>query len=272
MKKILCPTDFSDMADNATIYAAKLAHRLGAQLDLFNVQSLGDLTPQQVLYGKSMNIAAANDLLEERCKEIAKVFKISCYGDVESSVTSVVNLIAAKGNGYDLIVMATNGPDDMVKFFLGSNTYQVIRKSSVPVILVPVGCGYSDITSAVFAFDYWRSNELPITQLLKFVNAVGSEVTVLQVMEESHSSKTDWEIKETQKILMDLYKDEIELKFDVINASDLVESIDEYVSRKQADLLALCTENHGFIKKMLHKSVVKAISAKATYPVFVFHE
>lgn len=269
--KILCPTDFSETADNAIAYAAKLAQRLGAQLDLFNVQSLGDLTPEEALFGKSLTIAAVTARLEDRCKEVSKVFKISCYGGVESSLTSVIKLIAAKADGYDLIVMGTNGPDDMFQFFLGSNTYQVIKKSSVPVLLVPEDSRYSEITSIIYAFDYWRSNHLPITQLLKLAKAIGGELTVLQVMEESYSHKAEWEMKETQKILVDLYRDDIALKFDTIYTSDLDESIHDYVLQKQADLLALCTEHQGFLKKIFHKSVVRAISAKASYPVIVFH-
>lgn len=42
MKKILCPTDFSETAQNAIAYAAKLAQTTEAMLVLFNVQSIFD--------------------------------------------------------------------------------------------------------------------------------------------------------------------------------------------------------------------------------------
>ncbi len=271
MKKILCPTDFSETANNAITYAAKLAQKMKAQLTLFNVQSLADLTPEEAFWGESLNAAAAAARLEELCEEVSKVFKISCYGDVATSVTSVNKIIGTKASGYDLIVMGTNGPDELFQFFLGSNTYQVIKKSTVPLMLIPEGCGYSDIQFIVYAFDYWRNDRLPMTQIIQISKALGSELLVLQVMEESYSHKAELEVKEAQKIMLDLYKDQISLRFDTIYASELIESVHDYVLRNNADLLALCTEHHRFIQQVFHKSVVKAVSKIATYPVFVFH-
>ena len=74
-----------------------------------------------------------------------------------------------------------------------------------------------------------------------------------------------------QKTLADLYRDTISLKFETIYADDLVHSINEYVLRKEVDILALCTEDHGFLQQVFHKSVIKAVSAAASYPVLVFH-
>jgi hypothetical protein len=45
MKKILCPTDFSETAHNAIAYAAKLAKATNCELTLLNVQSMFDFTP-----------------------------------------------------------------------------------------------------------------------------------------------------------------------------------------------------------------------------------
>ncbi len=271
MKKLFCPTDFSDSATNAIAFAGKLTKKLGATLTLFNVQSLGDLTPEEALFGDPENVRATEAKLEALRDEVKKVFKISCNVEVVPSAISVNKLISSHAAGYDLIVMGSNGPDELTQFFLGSNTYQVIKKSSTPVIMIPEGCGYSDIKTIVYAFDYWRNDRLPLTQLIRLAKSLKSDLRVLQVMEESYSRKAEEEVLGMQEIFLDLYKDEIPISFDTIYASDLTDSLHNYMLRNKMDMLALCTENHGFLQKLAHKSVVKAMSGKATYPLFVFH-
>lgn len=51
MKKIVCPTDFSAICNNAITYAAKLA-QITTDLTLLNVQSMFDYTPVAFGTGK----------------------------------------------------------------------------------------------------------------------------------------------------------------------------------------------------------------------------
>ena len=66
MKKILCPTDFSDTALNGIVYAAKFAHHIGATLTLFNVQSLFNINPLDVVQGKIVRVNTYKELLEKQ--------------------------------------------------------------------------------------------------------------------------------------------------------------------------------------------------------------
>ena len=68
MKKILCPTDFSDTAQNAVAYAAKLAQAMHADLTLLNVQSVFDFTPVEVVRGKDITLAGAAERLEAEAR------------------------------------------------------------------------------------------------------------------------------------------------------------------------------------------------------------
>ncbi len=165
MKKILCPTDFSDSAQNAIAYAAKLAHRMGAQLTLFNVQSSLENLPLEIIGTKSSKVKAYEKLLDEQSFEISRTFKISCYAEVISTAASLSKTIAYKANGYDLLVMGSDGADDFVQFFLGSHSYKAVVEVNVPALVIPAGCIYSEIEDMVFAFDYLRERRLPITTI-----------------------------------------------------------------------------------------------------------
>jgi len=270
MKKILCPTDFSDVATNAIAYAGKFAKAVGAELTLLNVKSIYELVPA----GLTGNAEAVNtnikSELEKQCEEVRKVFRVPCAPDYQVSGIPLSSAINSRSGGHDLIIMGTNGPDDIYEFFAGSNTYNVIKKSSIPVLLIPDGFTYDELESVVYAFDYFHEKKLPMKQLAGVVNALGARLTILQVLDEILEKNSEEEAKEIQKVIHS-EDNEFGLLFDLIYSSDIVDSIDRYALRN-GGALAVCTRHHTFIKKLFHKNVIKALTSIAAYPLFVFHE
>jgi len=271
MKKILCPTDFSDTARNAVTYAAKLAHKLDAELTLFNVQSLGDLTPEEAAWGEDVNVGVAAEQLESLCLEVRKVFKVSCYPAMTTSLMTVNNRIGDIAGAFDLIVMGTDGPDDMFQFLMGSHTYQVIKKTSTPVLLVPKDCGYSDITSTAYAFDYQHNPVLPLSHLLPVLKPFGTTLAVVAVTGGSRHEDDTLEIEAFSRRVTELHKDGIQAEFHLVRADDPVKGMDQFVIENKMDLLVLCSVHHNFIHRLFHKSVIRSVTAMAHYPVLVFH-
>lgn len=271
MKKILCPTDFSETADNAIAYAAKLAQKTGAHLTLFNVQSLAERTPDEALLGEQMNAQMAYDRLEELCREVSRVFKISCNAHVETALSGLAKVIEGEAGRHDLIVMGTNGPHDVFQFFFGSNSYRIAKQTATPVLVVPAGYGYSEIRKTAFAFDYWRNNTLPMSQLVKVIKPLQSELTVLEVLEQSYSRRAEEEILADQQMLRDVYGMEVPLNFHTLYTSNIPQALDQFVKEKGIDLLALCTQHQSLIDVLFHKSVIKELSKIATYPLLIIH-
>lgn len=271
MKKILCPTDFSDAAHGAIAYAAKLAHVTGSDLTLLHVQSLFDLTPVELVRGKEMIVAGVRESLEAQSREVTKTFKISCYADVQSSFTKLSNVISSKGKDFDLIVMGSDGPDDLYQFLGGSNTYNAITNTQLPVMVIPAGYVYSEIKKMVYAFDYLRERSLPLARMIPWIKALGCQLTILQVIEEAYSKEAEDDLKELQFIIRNLYGDDLNFSYDTIRSSDVAQSINSYILRNQPDALALCSIHRNLVERIFHRSVIKNISAICSYPVFVFH-
>lgn len=272
MKRILCPTDFSDTAHNAIAYAAKLAQSISGELTLLNVQSMFDFTPVEIIQGKQATVAGIAQQLEAQSREVTKVFKISCYAEVESSFGKLSTVIHDKAKGYDLIVMGTDGPDDLYQFFGGSNAYNAIVKSETPLLLIPAGYTYSEIDKMVYAYDYLRERNLPLSRLVPFIKATNCKLTVLQVMEEAYSKDAEDDLKELQLIVRGLYGSGLNYEYETIRSSEVAQSINSYIHRTQPDVLALCSVHRNLIQSIFHKSIIKNISAVSSYPVFVFHE
>jgi nucleotide-binding universal stress UspA family protein len=270
MKKILCPTDFSETANNAIVYGAKLAQATHASLTLLNVQSLFDFAPVEIVEGKQATVNRAIQNLEAQSLEISNAFKISCYVEVESRYQKLSTIIDEKAASFDLILMGTNGSDDIYQFFTGSNTYNVIVKTKTPLLLIPNDCVYSEIKSVIYAFDYLREGHLPVGGLRPFIKELNCNLKVLQVMEEAHSQDVDQELKDMQFILKDLYMD-LSYEFDTIRSAEIPRSINNYMLHNQADVLALCSTHRNIVGRLFHKSVIQNISSFCTYPLYIFH-
>jgi nucleotide-binding universal stress UspA family protein len=229
-------------------------------------------SPVEILTSDNTPITQVKRLLESQCTEINKVFKISCYADVEAGFAKLSRVIGNKAKDFDLIVMGSDGPGDLYEFFNGSNTYKAIARTKTPVLIIPTGCIYSEIRSIVYAFDYLRERKLPLTRLVPFVRALNCEVTILQVMEEAYSKEAEDDLKELQFIIRTFYGDEVNYKYETIRSQEIGSSINSYILRNQPDALALCSVHRNILEKMFHKSIIKNISAICNYPVYVFHE
>ncbi len=272
MKKILCPTDFSTAAHDAIAYAAKLAKATGCSLTLLHVKSVFDYSFAEILESNRESVEAVAEQLEAQCTEICRTFKISCDAKITSKVSKLGQVIGEVGNSYDLIVMGSNGAEDLYQFFSGSNTYNAIVKSETPVLLIPEGYTYCEIRAMIYAYDYFRERNLPLTRLLPFIKALNCKLTVLQVMEEAQSKIAEEDLKELQFIIKELNRDELNFEFDTIRSGEVAQSINSYILRNQPDALVLCSIHRNLIENLFHKSIIKNISAISNYPVFVFHQ
>lgn len=270
MKKILCPTDFSETAQNAIAYAAKFAKASDSMLTLLNVQPANS---PALVAERELVMNAVGQRLEELSREVRQFFKISCETDVIQSPSLLSDAIAQRAEHYNLIIMGSHGVENLMEFFTGSNTYHAIRKSQIPVLLIPPDSTFREITNIVFAYNYLAERKLPLKQLQPWIKALQCELTILEVNEEAISQDVVEEMKELQFIISEQWKDEgININFDSIRSTDIAPSINSYIHRNESDVLALCTTHRNFIERLFHKSVIKVISEIANYPVLVIHE
>ena len=171
---------------------------------------------------------------------------------------------------FDLIVMGTNGADDLYQFFTGSNTFNTILKTKIPLLLIPDTCNYVEVKLVVFAFDYLRERYLPTTGLKEFIKSLNCNLKVLQVVEEAFSKRAEDELKELQLMFKPLYQD-FHYTFDTIRSDEIAESISNYVQLNRADVLALHASHRNVVERFFRKSITKNISAICNYPLYIFH-
>lgn len=135
LKKILAPTDFSELSARGVRYACQLAKDVGAEVIIFNVVLLDET-----------NVVDKREV--ERHKKRLDEFiaeKIAAYG-AGLTIRQVVNagqaygaiIDCAENESIDLIVMSSHGRSGLSRMLIGSVTDKTLRGASCPVLVVPL--------------------------------------------------------------------------------------------------------------------------------------
>ena len=141
-KRILVPTNGSDITTKAVDTAIALAKSVGAQLYTISVKepfpysAISEMqpTPPQEFFDAQERIAAKR---VAGVVDAAKAAGIACQGHtVEALHPWEAILDHAKTQNCDLIVMASHGRRGLSALLLGSETQKVLTHSTIPVLVV----------------------------------------------------------------------------------------------------------------------------------------
>ena len=155
IKKMLFATDLSSVAEHAFKYAALLADALDAEVTVLHV--LEKLRPNAELMLSAildydnleeLRAAAKPSLMERIRKHISglcedAVCRVSgCGFDpdrviIEPGESVGISLKHIVSKRFDLLVMGSRGHGVVEEFLIGGTTHKVLRKTTVPVLVVP---------------------------------------------------------------------------------------------------------------------------------------
>jgi nucleotide-binding universal stress UspA family protein len=135
IKRILAPTDFSEVAATGVAYAYQLASDLEAELIVITV-----IAPDESNYVSSGELQERKRQLDEF---IAENFggagsNVIVRKLVESGVPAATIAYWARDQKPDLIVMSSHGRTGLKRALMGSVAEEVLRNSPCPVLVVPM--------------------------------------------------------------------------------------------------------------------------------------
>jgi len=135
LKKILAPTDFSELSGEGVRYACHLAKEVGAQVIVMNVIVLDET-----------NTIAKGEAEAHKARLGEFVAKTVPHHGADLKVREVVvagqpyNAIidCADNEHVDLVVMSSHGRSGLSRMLIGSVTDKLLRAAKCPVLVVPV--------------------------------------------------------------------------------------------------------------------------------------
>jgi nucleotide-binding universal stress UspA family protein len=138
---VLVPTDGSDTARRAADRAVDVASRYGATVRALYVIDSADLgltTPADPHSSRlKRTLREAGDRAVAAVADAAEEAGVAVETDVVVGVPHAAILASVEETGADLVVMGTHGRTGLARAFLGSTAERVVRRSPVPVLVVP---------------------------------------------------------------------------------------------------------------------------------------
>lgn len=139
MKNILVPTDFSECAQNATTVALQIASQVKASIHFLHIMP----SPDESLHVPNIAKVKGNNVQKGHAQDKLNALVVAAS---KAGVMATPLLVFDKGNeqieqyikplNIDFVVMGSHGATGIRELVIGSNTQRVVRKSSVPVLVI----------------------------------------------------------------------------------------------------------------------------------------
>jgi nucleotide-binding universal stress UspA family protein len=277
MKKVLLPTDFSEISLNALKYAMSLFSEDSCEFYLLNVYRVPYLTNEELLENDAQQLAIVEselyDASQKRLSEIVSELKhdgqhrFHVISDYNFFINSVKQCLEQKK--IELIVMGTKGATGAKEIFLGSNTGDVLMKTDCNVIAVPERLDYKPPREIVFPSDFKVRYE--VRDLAPLVDLAAKYDSKLRILHLSENGHLDAEQEGNKRILVSYLKD-VEHSFHTLTNIDFEEALNCFTqSRGDIDMIAIIAGHYNFFQRLFFRPKVMELSFHTKIPLFVLH-
>ncbi|HAR74387.1 MAG TPA: universal stress protein UspA [Flavobacteriaceae bacterium] len=275
MKKILFPTDFSETANNAFLYALNLAKSIDAQVYVLHVYELPMITGS-LSAGLIQNVYETVELgsfdnFKDNIPQLRQIADDNGLNEIP------IKFILEEGNflyilreiigeeSVDFVVMGTDGNSGIEKMLFGSNTINAITSMKVPILSIPHGMSFKGFKNIGFTTVFDQKDKDALKYLIEIANRHHAKIHCMHVSKDgkfNQQAMKDWQDQFAgDPIVFEIYHD-----------ADPVNAVLDFINEKQIDLLTVVSRNKGFFDKIFSPGFTKKIANKNITPLFVFHE
>ena len=276
MKHIIVPTDFSDNSLKAAQFAMSLASDLEARFSLIHAFQCFRSGFQSDRSNEEDESRARGEAEREMDIFIQKLqhngFSVPVKGEcVQGTLLSVINEIR-DDRANTIIVMGTTGATGIKYHLIGSNTLYIAKKTSLPLLTVPVGTEHYNIKKVAFFTDYKEEDKKNLASLISLFGNNKLSYVLFHIHEknETPSAQDHEKLKKWTEELKVICGIE-DLAFELVEGKENAILVNEISQREDIDLLTLTMVEQNFWDRLFEKSLAKAIILQGTTPVFIQH-
>jgi nucleotide-binding universal stress UspA family protein len=274
INKILVPTDFSEVANNALQYAISLSLKINAEIHLLYVKNvpLVDSSYPDTIYQSYMS--EIDDYTTDRFAHLknstlkmsgVKYVTHSAFGFINDEIQEFTN-----HNKIDLIILGTTGASGIQEVLIGSNAASVVAKSEVPVLVIPPSAKFEDIKHIVYSTDFNEPEFPALSRLAYFADLYNAEISILHVKSEFDNyfdEEHNFFVKNKDQITLNNWK-----IVKVEEISSVIDSINSYVEKEHTNLLVMAKHNRNFFDRLFHRSLSKQMAYHTKIPLLVLNK
>lgn len=275
MKRILFPTDFSEVATNAFLYALEFANLVEGELILLHSYDLIPMDNQffpedfSELYDSielanfeqfKMEIPKLRSIMENSNLDHIKMSHRLMEGDLSTSIIKSI-----QEDKIDYVLMGTSSDTDWESLFAGSNSASVILGLNVPMICVPIGVKYNAIKTIGFINHYTPKDKMAVYTLLDIAKKTNAKIKCLYIK----TTQSDIEINTIDKWKAEFSQEPID--FFVVQSEDISEMELDFISYQNIDLLTMLTYKSSVFEGMFVPNYSKNKVSEIAIPILVIH-
>jgi nucleotide-binding universal stress UspA family protein len=269
--KILIPVDFSPVGIRAISHGAFLAKLTKGELILLHVQKKAELLDIIIPALKLKDASVITDYIEDKLSDMAKgiskeyditVKPITAIGNITSEIVKTADKLKA-----GMIVMGTQGGDSGNDLFLGSNSYRLLTKSSIPVMTVRTispKVGYKNI---VLPIDLSEHSRQKVNIAIQLAAKFGAHLHLLGLL-----SKNDTEHKFKLEVILPQIEKVAKAKkiictADIKATPNKAKTTMAYAKNKKADLIITMSDQNAEFSHFILGSYAHQLINDSLIPV-----
>jgi nucleotide-binding universal stress UspA family protein len=270
MKTILIATDFSNASRNASLYGVELAKALKAKIILFNAYEVPKPAPG---LGVSVSRYDVMTQTDKRLQDEANlldcnpgIIEIICdEGNSEDAITNVAN-----EKKVDFIIAGMKGRGKNLKKIFGSTATSLIRRSDIPVIIVPEAAKFSVPKIILYASDIISDTNIELVDQIKPITGTfESKLFVVRVIKDQYTEIIE-RLNTPGKLREELKKSNASFEYPV--DTDVGHALNEFIRKQHVNLLVMMPHKHEWWERLFRKSETKDMIIHSHIPILVIPE
>nr|WP_315166971.1 universal stress protein [uncultured Flavobacterium sp.] len=276
MKKILFPTDFSEVSKNAFIYALKLADSIDAEIITMHVYQLPqanyvnvseylheiyDVTELSNFENYKDEVPILRHIAEENNLDKVKISHVLILGNLIEEIQ-----IITKHENIDFIVMGTKGATGLKETFLGTVATKVMNDVKAVVLAIPERCKYQPIKNLLFITEYKPEDIESFIRVIALAKVFQAHIDCLRVEPPHHENKNDY-----MKDWNDLIKNH-NIALHSISGDDVEGIILNFMDLYKINMIAMHVYHKNFFQKLFEISLSKKLAFHVNVPILAIHE
>ncbi|WP_373549955.1 universal stress protein [Haliscomenobacter sp.] len=247
-KHLLVPLDFSEASLNALESALQIAKRQDLNITLIHVISHESLIQSGY---ESMPVATivfdsikkeVKDRMRSLAKDILERHGLGVNMLMPTGAIAVEVTRAASQMQAEMIVMGTHGSSGLKEFFLGTNAYDVIKRSTCPVLTIPPNQKWNGFSKILFPVREVANALDKYQHLRKIIQKNKAKLIVLGIVK-SPAAKSIQSIQHSINYLdHELKRDEVKAVLKISTSPKPAEQVLRFAKQESIDLIAITAD------------------------------
>lgn len=268
MAHVLIPTDFSSNSLNAAKYAVNLYGTEGNVFTILNCYMMPRGTASTMWSIDDMlakeSVEGATEFAERLKEELADLSPVIEVISEHGDLPNVINRFQDDEVPPEIVVMGTQGATGLKEVLLGSNTADVIKRSSIPVLAVPQDATYHIPKRIIVADDAGPVSEDTIRVLRKIAVDSKAELVIVRVLMAKDSKP-----EEPGASAYDTLLAEIPHTNQYIPGDNVITALSELVGKSDVDMVVLLHRHRGLFEQLFHRSTATKLAMHTHVPMLV---